>query len=201
VAGASLLACRAAARCDRAPPSRRRLTVSPPPLLFRADSTQRAGNKKFLRNQLEKLKTLKDVVKTHEAALAAAAARERELAARCDASDGHCRLLEGDARALARCSGRSELDDLHATLLTSLERVAAQQRRVHDDVVKERQCVICMERGATVLLRPCHHLCLCRVCATQLMTTAQQGAAGVAGALATCPKCRDQIHDTINVFQ
>ena len=51
-------------------------------------------------------------------------------------------------------------------------------------------CVVCMEREKKVLLLPCKHVCMCKVCSDEI----------VAGS-AQCPVCREHIVDSIdNVF-
>ena len=167
---------------------------SPPsPLAPRTFFSLSTDNKQFLLKKIEKIKALQTSAEAQERALAEAAVRESELATAAEEATRRVRLLSGEA---AKGCTVDELSELHATLLTALERVGSQQRRLHEDLVKERRCVICMERPALVLLRPCNHLCLCRTCATGLMTMQQPNAA----ARPACPKCRDNIVDTLSVF-
>ena len=46
------------------------------------------------------------------------------------------------------------------------------------------KCVVCIERPRTVLLLPCKHLCLCKVCLGQLPD-------------ANCPVCRQPFTNTV----
>jgi hypothetical protein len=168
--------------------------MNPPALLLKvSQGTSSYMGRDAILEKIEKIKALQTSAEAQERALAEAAVRESELATAAEEATRRVRLLSGDA---AKGCTVDELSELHATLLTALERVGSQQRRLHEDLVKERRCVICMERPALVLLRPCNHLCLCRTCATGLMTMQQPNAA----ARPACPKCRDNIVDTLSVF-
>lgn len=50
-------------------------------------------------------------------------------------------------------------------------------------------CVVCLDRKKTVLVMPCKHLCLCRVCSIELERY-QSG----------CPLCRNEISSLIAVY-
>lgn len=51
------------------------------------------------------------------------------------------------------------------------------------------RCVICRDRRKTVLLMPCRHLCLCRICATHL-----------GNYRTVCPLCRKTYFNTIQIY-
>ena len=51
------------------------------------------------------------------------------------------------------------------------------------------QCVICEDEKKSVMLLPCKHMCLCRQCATTCLDK-----------LKTCPICRRDIEDSMEVF-
>lgn len=50
---------------------------------------------------------------------------------------------------------------------------------------REKQCCVCTENESTVLLVPCGHICLCRLCAVQINK---------------CPKCRQEVYKMIRAF-
>ena len=52
---------------------------------------------------------------------------------------------------------------------------------------EERICVICTVEHKSVLLMPCRHLCLCKICSKREEVT-------------HCPLCRGEIEDRIDVF-
>ena len=58
---------------------------------------------------------------------------------------------------------------------------------------KGGMCILCMEDEKSVVLMPCKHLCMCKVCTDKLI--AQSGRKK-----AMCPVCRNLIMDTIETF-
>ena len=71
--------------------------------------------------------------------------------------------------ACASCDSQMSEDEL---LLRLLQTATDQQ---HEDLPQQFECVICMERARSRMLRPCGHLCVCELC--------WQG-------LKSCPLCR-----------
>jgi len=70
---------------------------------------------------------------------------------------------------MIKCETQMSEDEL---LLRLLQTATDQQQ---EDLPQQFECVICMERARSRMLRPCGHLCVCEVC--------WQG-------LKSCPLCR-----------
>jgi len=58
------------------------------------------------------------------------------------------------------------------------------------DIANANECCVCLEKTRNTVLVPCHHLCLCELCAENLMQNTK----------ASCPMCRAEVHKTIKIF-
>ena len=66
--------------------------------------------------------------------------------------------------------------------------VLARQSAIRADRARATtECVVCMDAQRSVLLRPCHHVCLCRSC---VHVATRDG----------CPVCRCHVLDSIPVY-
>ena len=90
------------------------------------------------------------------------------------------KLLGGDVDSIKHCSD----DTLAASMATTMDALS----RMHRERSERRQsavnCVICLDKEKTILLRPCNHLCLCERCEATVQT---------------CPLCRQGIEERISV--
>ena len=50
-------------------------------------------------------------------------------------------------------------------------------------------CIVCMEREKKVVLLPCKHMCMCKVCTDEIMADKAQ-----------CPVCREAVVDSFEAF-
>ena len=50
-------------------------------------------------------------------------------------------------------------------------------------------CVVCMEREKKVVLLPCKHMCMCKVCTAEIIADS-----------ARCPVCREHVADSFEAF-
>ena len=50
-------------------------------------------------------------------------------------------------------------------------------------------CVVCMEREKKVVLLPCKHMCMCKVCTDEILAIKAQ-----------CPVCREPVVDSFAAF-
>ena len=50
-------------------------------------------------------------------------------------------------------------------------------------------CVVCMEGEKKVVLLPCKHMCMCKVCAAEIIADSAQ-----------CPVCREHVADSFEAF-
>lgn len=94
----------------------------------------------------------------------------------------------GAAAAAAAAASAPPLRELavgRALLGQQTEAEDADMRRRLADMQSVALCVVCLENHKAVLFVPCHHLCACAECATQLRK---------------CPICRASISSRIDVF-
>ncbi|KAF2358749.1 Zinc finger RING-type [Trinorchestia longiramus] len=59
-----------------------------------------------------------------------------------------------------------------------------------DDAVQLPECIVCQDRGRSVLLMPCRHLCLCQVCCSAILRSNNK----------LCPVCRHPIGTVCEVY-
>ncbi|GFO19996.1 RING finger protein 26 [Plakobranchus ocellatus] len=57
----------------------------------------------------------------------------------------------------------------------------------------KRKCVVCQDEIKSVLVLPCKHMCLCVMCADQIVHSRQQGRRA-------CPLCRTRITKVMNIY-
>ena len=65
-------------------------------------------------------------------------------------------------------------------------------KKIYDELEKERDsqlCIVCQDNKKCVILLPCRHLCLCKKCKFAILDRDN-----------ACPVCRQDIHETLNVF-
>ena len=53
------------------------------------------------------------------------------------------------------------------------------------------RCVVCMENDRNILFNPCHHLCCCSTCISQMMIDRSNF---------NCPICRTSIEQTVEIY-
>lgn len=99
-------------------------------------------------------------------------------------------LLRGEPDAVAEITSVGECERLEKVLKTTLSRVEERKSSLIADAMnktsdEQKMCVVCIDEEKSVLLLPCRHVCVCKVCSRQLDT---------------CPVCRAHIDDKINVF-
>ena len=55
--------------------------------------------------------------------------------------------------------------------------------------ISDMVCIVCMEREKKVVLLPCKHMCMCKVCTDEIMADK-----------ARCPVCREPVVDSFEAF-
>lgn len=111
--------------------------------------------------------------------------RSEQLAAQMDAEAHHAHLLAcANNKRIASVEG--ELESLQKRARASDERFA----RIETELERIQQCVVCMARARSVLIRPCGHMCMCDECAITLMDTSHK----------KCPCCRTGFYKKNLVF-
>ena len=99
-------------------------------------------------------------------------------------------LLRGDSDAVAEITNVGECERLEKILKNSLMKIEERKSGLIADALnktsdEQKMCVVCIDQDKSVLLLPCRHVCVCKLCSRQLDT---------------CPVCRTHIDDKINVF-
>ena len=99
-------------------------------------------------------------------------------------------LLRGENDAIAEITSVGECERLEKSLKSTLSKVEERKSCLIANALnktsdEQKMCVVCLDQEKSVLLLPCRHVCVCKVCSRQVDS---------------CPVCRAQIVDKINVF-
>lgn len=99
-------------------------------------------------------------------------------------------LLRGEEDAIVEITSVGECERLEKILKTTLSKVEERKSGLIANALnktsdEQKLCVVCIDAEKSVLLLPCRHVCVCKLCSRQIDS---------------CPVCRAQIQDKINVF-
>jgi hypothetical protein len=99
-------------------------------------------------------------------------------------------LLRGEPDAMVEVTSVGECERLERIIKNTLAKVEERKSALISEAMsksgdEQKMCVVCLDLEKTVLLLPCRHVCVCKVCSRQIDN---------------CPVCRGYIEDKINVF-
>ncbi len=80
-----------------------------------------------------------------------------------------------------------ELEAAEENIRMLLDKIITTKTSKLSQQAENRTCVICQNEPKTVLLMPCRHLCVCKVCSQNYQ-------------LISCPLCREKITERITVY-
>jgi E3 ubiquitin-protein ligase XIAP/baculoviral IAP repeat-containing protein 7/8 len=64
------------------------------------------------------------------------------------------------------------------------------------EAIEAKQCVVCLDADACVLLKPCGHMCLCQGCGSGYNSSSSSSSSSSS----VCPLCQAPVTHTERVF-